>query len=374
MRLLIGLVAIVLGAGALAQVMPPARAQSTGPALELPEETLAAHLHCDTPLTNLSRDPVLLVPGTGLDGSENYEWGYQPALAAAGFASCTVDMQDAGMGDIQTSAEYVVFAIREMAQESGRKVAVIGYSQGGLEPRWALRYWPDLRALVSDFVGLAPAHHGADTAAAVCGLATGCGPSIRQMSAGSRFLQAIDNDAQVWAPVDYTVIYSLTDGVVIPPAERSSLVATPGVNVANIAVQDVCPASGLVHIGFPSDGTAFALVLDALLRPGPAEASRVSSAVCGSLATGVSAEVAAAKAEELGALATGRIFGYPPAATEPGLRAYAVADAPAASAPAPPSTGSGTAPAPASAAVLLFAVVACLAPAAAFALIRVARK
>ena len=39
-----------------------------------------------------------------------------------------------------------------MARKSGRDVAAIGLSQGGLNVRWALRWWPDVRRLVSDAV------------------------------------------------------------------------------------------------------------------------------------------------------------------------------------------------------------------------------
>ena len=37
---------------------------------------------------------------------------------------------DRGLGDSQISAEYVVHALRRIRAESGRKVAVIGHSQG----------------------------------------------------------------------------------------------------------------------------------------------------------------------------------------------------------------------------------------------------
>jgi triacylglycerol esterase/lipase EstA (alpha/beta hydrolase family) len=318
--------AVTLFASADAQSAP------SGPALETPEATLAAALHCPDSLANLARNPVLLVPGTGLNGGENWDWSYGPALKAAGFTTCTVDLPGAGMGDIQVASEYVVFAIKKMAKDSGDKVAVVGYSQGGLEPRWALKYWPELRQLVSDYVGIAPASHGADTAAQLCGLPAGCGPSILQMSPGSKLLKALDTGPQAFGPVDYTVIYSTTDGTVIPPAAMSPITASPGVNVSNISVQSLCPASTLVHISVPADGTVYAIVLDALLRPGAADASRIGKEVCGSYVPGVTADIAAAKAIELNGIAFGRVLGYPAAKAEPALKAYAAA-------PAAPNTG-----------------------------------
>ena len=236
------------------------------------------------------------------------------------------------MNDIQVASEYVVYAIKKMAADSGDKVAVVGYSQGGIEPRWALKYWPELRSLVSDYVGIAPASHGADGAAGLCSLPAGCGPSILQMSPGSKFLKALDSGPQAFGPVDYTSIYSNTDGTVTPPAERSSLTATAGVNVSNISIQSICPTSATVHIGIPADGVVYALVLDALLRPGAADASRIGKDVCGTFVPGVTAAIASAKEAELNGLAYPRVLGFPAAKAEPALKPYTAA-------PLPPNTG-----------------------------------
>lgn len=40
-------------------------------------------------------------------------------------------------------------------------------------PRWALRFWPDTRAMVDDVIGLDPSHHGTLDAYGVCAVA-GC--------------------------------------------------------------------------------------------------------------------------------------------------------------------------------------------------------
>jgi hypothetical protein len=343
MRRLAALFGVALLAATAAMLAgPAARAEAPGPALPEPTGTLDAALHCPSDLTRGYRGAVLLVPGTGLSGPENWDWGYRPALEAEGFVVCTVDMRDFGMGDIQVSAGRIVHAVRTMHAATGQKVALVGYSQGGLDIRWALKYWPDIRAMVSDVIGLAPANHGADSAAAICQATGACPASIWQMVPGSRLIRAVNAGGETFAGIDYTVIYSRTDGVVIPPAERSSL---RGAGVANIELQALCPSSTLAHIGFPADGAVYALVRDALLRPGPADAARVNPAVCGTLVPGVAADVAAAKATELTNLATARIFGAPPLPAEPPLASYAAADAPPA--PRPPSTGTGAgSPAP----------------------------
>ncbi len=337
-RFVAAFLAVVLGTVTLAGARGGAHAQAADPPLPEPEAVLNAALHCPPNLGRTPRGPVLLVPGTGLSGPENWDWGYRPALEAEGFAVCTVDMADLGLGDVQVSAGRVVHAVRVMAAATGQQVALVGYSQGGLNIRWALKFWPGVRPLVSEVIGLAPANHGADSAAAICQAAGACPASIWQMVPGSRLLRALDAGGETFAGIDYTVLYSREDGVVVPPAARSGLKAAPGAQVANIEIQGLCPASRLTHIEFPADGAVFALVLDALRRPGPADSTRVSPAVCGSLVPGVDAATAAAKAQELTGLATGRIFAAPMLPAEPPLAPYAAGSA--SPTPRPPATGS----------------------------------
>jgi hypothetical protein len=44
--------------------------------------------------------------------------------------------------DIQVSVQYLVNGIRSMARRAAQPIAIIGISQGGLLPRFALTYWP----------------------------------------------------------------------------------------------------------------------------------------------------------------------------------------------------------------------------------------
>ena len=64
------------------------------------------------------------------------------------------------LGDIQTAGEYLVYAIRTEYAMAHRRIAVLGHSQGGMSMRWALRFWPDTRAMVDDVIGMAPDNHG----------------------------------------------------------------------------------------------------------------------------------------------------------------------------------------------------------------------
>jgi hypothetical protein len=50
--------------------------------------------------------------------------------------------------DIQISTEYVVYAVRQMRDHYHSKVDILGHSQGALEGRWAIKFWPDGRCCI----------------------------------------------------------------------------------------------------------------------------------------------------------------------------------------------------------------------------------
>jgi len=78
---------------------------------------------------------VLLVQGTGATAKDNWSWTYEPALNKLSIPWCQIDLPDHATGDIQINGEYVVYAIRTMYARAGRRIAIIGHSQGGMVPR-----------------------------------------------------------------------------------------------------------------------------------------------------------------------------------------------------------------------------------------------
>lgn len=257
---------------------PFAPLDRTGPALSPSPAALARSLACTGDLVH--RHPVLLVPGTTLDPSE-FRWNYLRSLPAAGYAACTVTLPQHALGDIQVAGEYVLNAIRQVHARSGQQVAVVGHSQGGMVPQWALRLWPDVRPMVSDLVGLAPSNHGTVDSQALC--QASCPPAFWQQAAPARFLQALNSGVETFRGISYTDVYTRADEVVVPNADStgsSSLHTGPGA-VRNIALQDVCPTDASEHLAIGTyDAVAYALVLDALAHRGPADPARVPAAVC----------------------------------------------------------------------------------------------
>jgi pimeloyl-ACP methyl ester carboxylesterase len=298
---------------------------ASGPPFDVPPAALAASLSCHGTLSAGTVGPVLLIPGTTLEPKANFDWNYEPALAAAGIGYCAVTLPDHGMSDIQTAAEYVVYALRTMRAQAGRAVDVVGYSQGGMISRWTLKYWPDTRADVSDVIGIDPSNHGTLDAVPLC--APVCAASIWQQRVGSAFLTALNAGQETYPGIDYTVVYSLEDEVVFPnfgPAALSTLHTGPGA-IANIAVQQICPLDLADHVTMgTTDPVGYAVVMDALTHAGPASASRVSRSVClRQLMPAVNPFTLAANELRVGAEAASSLATAPILAHEPALKPYA---------------------------------------------------
>jgi hypothetical protein len=266
------------------------------------------------------------VPGTTINPTE-FAWNWERALTARGWPYCTIDLPGNAMGDIQVAGEYVVYAIRTMHRLSGRKVDIVGHSQGGMVPRWALRFWPDTRPMVDDLVGMSPSNHGTLDANVIC--IVGCAPAIWQQRNNAHFIAALNSYQETFPGISYTNIYTNTDEVVVPnfgPAASSALHGGGG-QITNVAIQQVCPLDVTEHIGIGTyDDTAYAIALDALTYPGPADPARVSRAVClDPLMPGVNPVTFVTDFAQTNAVVATTLATYPHVAAEPPLACYVAA-------------------------------------------------
>ena len=196
----------IASAGSAPGTGPYAPLDRPGPALDVPAAQLAASLSCHGNLA--AEEPVLLVPGTTTDPTTDFSWNYEKGFTAQGRPWCAVTLPNHAMSDIQTAGEYVTSAIRTMHARSGHKVEIVGWSQGGMVPRWSLRFWPDTRADVDDVVALDPSNHGTLDADAVCALT--CAPAFWQQQSDSHFIAALNSGAETFAGISYTQIWSAT--------------------------------------------------------------------------------------------------------------------------------------------------------------------
>lgn len=265
------LLVLATAVGLLATAPAEATPGTQDPPLTVDGATLDAALHCSTPFDD-TREPVLLVHGTFATDDENWGWNYRPHLLAAGFDVCTVRLPGRSLDDIQVSSEYVVNAVRDIsAMAGGRKVDLLGHSQGGLQPRWVTRWYPATRALVDDVVTLAAPHHGTSVASLQPLSCAAC----FQMSPSSAFIAALNSGDESPGEVDYTSIFTELADELVQPQPAASTIA-PADNVANISIQQACsPVPKLVdHVSIAADQATYDLVLDAFGNDGPADVAR----------------------------------------------------------------------------------------------------
>jgi pimeloyl-ACP methyl ester carboxylesterase len=263
---------LVAPAGAGALTYSPV--DQPGPPLSVPQDKLDASLQCSgNPASGPA--PVLLVPGTGSNPQHNFSWNWEPALTSLGISWCAVTLPDNALGDVQVAGEYVVNGIRTLHQRAGRRISIIGHSQGGMVPRWALRFWPDTRTMVDDQIGFAPSNHGTTGAEVLC--AVSCAAADWQQSDRSEFIKALNSYQETFAGISYTEIYSHFDEIVTPNSDDtgSSSLHTGDGSITNVAIQDLCPADPSEHLAIGTqDLVAYDLAVDALEHPGPADPAR----------------------------------------------------------------------------------------------------
>jgi triacylglycerol lipase len=226
-------------------------------------------------------EPLVLVHGTG--GNAQTWAPSVPALRSAGYCVFAPNYGDAGFGfagifgtaRVRTSAEFLAgYVDAVLAATGASKVRIIGHSQGGMMPRYYLRYLGGA-AKVSELIGLAPSNHGTENplaplAAALC-------PACADQQAGSSFLRELNADGRDTEPgVDYTVISTAFDQVVTPYQSQFLNGAT------NVIVQESCPLDLAGHGTIILDPVAWQWVFNALGTDGPADATFTPS--CGLMA------------------------------------------------------------------------------------------
>ncbi|MBM0125231.1 esterase/lipase family protein [Pimelobacter simplex] len=214
--------------------------------------------------------PVIVVHGTMGDSVSLLE-NLEAALLDGGYCVFALDYGNRGTGPIEDSAaELSTYVDRVLAATHAKKVSFVGHSQGGMMPRYYLKYLGG-QDKVDDLVGLAPSNHGTyhwlllGIAGIVC-------PACAQQGAGSPFITDLNWGDETPGDVSYTNVITQYDEVVVP-ANSGYLSGFPD-QVSNLKIQSYCPFTVVEHIGIPGDQTAIAMALDALSHPGPAQAWR----------------------------------------------------------------------------------------------------
>ena len=257
---LIGTVALV---AALA-VAVPAPAVASGPKLTVPEADLQAAFNCPIDPTNATRTPLMFVTGRGATGDQGYLIG-RAGFEAYGHPgrsrqlSRLHDRRHPGLGPVPRL--WVAPGVEDgRPQDRG-----VRHQRGGLLPRFALTYWPDLRRKVSDVLSAAGTHHG--TRVFGCSDTSPCAPANWQQAAGSNLLRALN------AQPDETRATCPSPPSARRPTKRCG--RRPGARptsalegARNILIQDVCPGRTTNHIGTAVDSVSFAAFVDGIEHSG----------------------------------------------------------------------------------------------------------
>jgi triacylglycerol esterase/lipase EstA (alpha/beta hydrolase family) len=222
--------------------------------------------------------PVVLVNGTGEDMADGFS-ALAPLLADNGYCVFASNFGGTpgnllqGTGDItQSAAELASFVTQVLAATGASKVDLVGHSQGGMMPRYYLKFLGGAPK-VETLVGLAPSNHGttldglvtltSELATVLPGISSALGSACEacaQQIVGSSFLTTLNAGGDTVSGPTYTVIETRNDEIVTP--YTSAFLSGPA--VTNIVLQNVCPLDQTDHIGIADDTVALHLVLNAL--------------------------------------------------------------------------------------------------------------
>ena len=213
--------------------------------------------------------PVVLVHGTFASAGLN--WGYiAPKLTAKGYCVFALDYGVRnGVGatdDIRRSAAQLRAYVNRVRRATGaRRVQIVGHSQGGMMPRYYLRFLGGAR-YTDDLIGMAPSNHGTKTAE---GLRAPACPACEQQGTDSAFLRKLNRGREVERGVDYTVVQTRHDTTVVP--YTSAFLDGPRSQVTNVLLQRACRDNASTHVTVAVDPVVVQWILNALERDGPAD-------------------------------------------------------------------------------------------------------
>ncbi len=209
--------------------------------------------------------PVILVNGTFETMEKNWAT-MSPYLADRGYCVFAFNYGDRATGPIGRSARELRRFVNVVRDATGdRRVDLVGHSQGGMMPRYYLKYLGG-GTKVDDLVGIAPSHHG--TEMSMEGDGTSPCRACEQQAAGSGFLTRLNRGGDTVRGPDYTVISTRYDEVVTP--WQSQFLDGPRRRVTNVLLQNKCPATLIEHDQAPNDPVTQQIVREALRADGPA--------------------------------------------------------------------------------------------------------
>ena len=268
------------------------KADSVDPGYSIAEEKLRSSVHIpDTfEFEKSEKEPVLFIPATGVPGGMTYYYTLRKSLNSTGLVDPVwLNDPDHMLSDIQTSAEYIAYAVNYIAGITGKNVTIISLSQGNLASQWLLRYWKSARSNVDNFIAISPDFHGT-TKNVGCPPpnTTGCPPAALQKTYHTNFVNTLWKNGGGSALVPTTIVYSGDDQVVSPKKGSNSSFSLNDGYKAGVELNDVkklCkdkPAGDrFFHESMVYNPLVHELTIDAIKHEGPGNAGRIDlDSVC----------------------------------------------------------------------------------------------
>jgi triacylglycerol esterase/lipase EstA (alpha/beta hydrolase family) len=233
--------------------------------------------------------PVVLVHGTFGNSVDNFV-SLAPYLVDRGYCVFSFDYGQIsgiplfyGLGPIDQSAQQLsAFVDQVLAATGASKTDIVGHSQGGMMPRYYLKFLGGADK-VGTLVGIGADNHGTTVdgldslidqypgAKQVLGALT---PGLTDQLVGSAFLQKLNAGGDTVPGVHYTVIASKYDEVVTPYTSQF----LSGPDVHNVTLQNLCPVDLSEHVAIGTvDRVVFHEAANAL-DPAHATATTCASA------------------------------------------------------------------------------------------------
>jgi triacylglycerol esterase/lipase EstA (alpha/beta hydrolase family) len=228
-------------------------------------------------------DPIVILHGLGAtyyeDINELESW-----LKGKGF--CTFSLTYGayenfpyvgGIIPIADSAPEIGALIQQVsgsATGAGKKVTLIGHSEGGFQALYVPKFVNGISSLVGMIISMAPPTHGTSLSGflqpdLLQGLEVtvfdtvvnlvGC-QACSELVVGGQAVGALDNGPIVQPGNTVTIIASTHDELVTPP--DTSFINEP--DVTNLFIQTLCPDDPVGHVGEAYDQGVWNIILNAL--------------------------------------------------------------------------------------------------------------
>jgi triacylglycerol esterase/lipase EstA (alpha/beta hydrolase family) len=239
----------------------------------IPEPDLPELNDPNCKLTPSHPRPVVLVHGLGATARENWNF-FAPYLAAEGYCvyGRTYGQHEfwpgrGGIKPMETSANQLSDFVDQVMKATGAKqVDMVGHSEGGIMPRYYLKFLGGSKK-VRSYIAWAPPSHGTNLSGLAeirhgfpgweSQMAPFCG-SCPEFMPESNFIRTLNAGDETPGTTKYTVIATRYDQAVTP--FTTSFLK----GAKNILLQDIDSSNYVDHVGMAWDALTFQLTLSAL--------------------------------------------------------------------------------------------------------------